>query len=363
MKKIIVAILGVIGVYTLSHAQIGGESSFEFLHVPENARAAALGGVNNVIYDRDVNLVQYNPAALNPEMYEHASVNFLPYYSDVSKSSVAYAHDFSKIGGLAFGVQYMGYGDFTETQLNGTVIGEFKAREYALTVSKSHRLSNFSIGATAKFVGSSLAEYSASALLLDVGGMFIHPEEDLTIGLTFKNVGVAVGKYTPSSDMTVPFDVQFGAAYKLEHMPLRILVNTHHLHRGDVQYLDPSRDTEFDEDGNEVPKEEKLTEQVFRRFVFGTEFVFSDNFHIRAGYNVMRRKELRQELVSGGAGFSIGTMIRVKTFEFNYTRAFYHVAGGTSMLTLTVDTATLFKKKKSDISEEDILKPSYQDNE
>jgi len=84
---------------------------------------------------------------------------------------------------------------------------------------------------------------------------------------------------------------------------------------------------------------------VFRRLIFGTELLLSDNFQLRFGYNHLLRKELKQEATSGGAGFSFGLMLKVKRFEFSYARALYHSAGGSNTIQLTTNLSGIVKKK------------------
>src|SRR5690606_14151052 len=99
-------------------------------------------------------------------------------------------------------------------------------------------------------------------------------------------------------------------------------------------------------DGTENKKEDSFLLKGFRHMVIGAEVLLSKNFHARLGYNALIRRELRLESKSGGAGLSWGLMLRVKKFEFSFTRAYYHVKGGTSYISLVVNTSDLFTKKK-----------------
>jgi len=57
------------------------------------------------------------------------------------------------------------------------------------------------------------------------------------------------------------------------------------------------------------------------------------------------RQELRLQETSGGAGFSYGLLVKIKAFEMAYSRALYHVAGGTNYITLTSDLSKFIIKK------------------
>ena len=60
----------------------------------------------------------------------------------------------------------------------------------------------------------------------------------------------------------------------------------------------------------------------------------------------MLRQELKLEDAAGGAGFSFGFMFKVKRFEFAYSRALYHVAGGSNTFQINMNTGGLIKKER-----------------
>lgn len=332
-------------VFTVGKAfsQVDGNASFNFLRLSDNARVAALGGEVVSIYDYDVNASNYNPASLNSENQKKLALNNMPFYAGINKSTALYGFKGkSRAGTWAAGASYINYGKIDQTDNLGNVIGTVSSNEYAMFLTRSDKIGPYSLGITAKLAGSNLASYSAFAALFDVGAMFIHPRKDLRVGLAVKNVGFVFKDYTQNSNSTAPLDIQLGMSYKPEHMPLRLYITTHHLQVWDIQYVNEGITTP-----NLEPEKSKFSEQLFRHFVFGGEFVFSDNFHLRAGYNHMRRKELAIDERGALAGFSFGGMIRLKAIEINYTRAIYHIAGGANVISLTLDTSTFGSKKRT----------------
>lgn len=332
---------------TLSlHAQIGGKSSYEFMRLPEVARISALGGLNISTAGEDVNMFQANPAALNDSMNQRLSLNYLPHYADTKKISAYYADNVKGTGSWGFGLQFMDYGKMERRDANGTLIGDVYANEYAFLVSKSHRVGMFGVGATMKFAGSKIDAYSTNAILMDMGAMFYHPRAEFNVGLAIKNIGFLLSDYTENSDSKVPFDVQLGLSYKFEHAPLRLSTTIHHLQQFDIVYLDEDQSTQIDDEGNEIPEEKTTGDKIMRHFTFGTEFVLSKNFQLRAGYNHLRRKEMVRENIKGLAGWSFGGMLKVNAFEINFTRSYFHLAGGTTVLTLVTDLDRIFFKRR-----------------
>ena len=325
----------------------GGQEIFSFLRLPATARLTGLGSENVTSgFGQDVNMMAANPALLNKELNGSLSVNYLPLFGHIRQNSVAFARDFKKAGTFGLHLNYLNYGTMDETDASGTVIGTFQASAYVLGITHARTLDHITLGGSLKMAGSNLANYSAYALLADLGGIFKHPDKELTIGFAIKNAGVVLKNYTPQSQSTLPLDLQIGTTFKPEKMPLRFSVTAHHLTAFDIAYNDPAQ-FQLDPNGNPVRKDISVPEKIFRHFTFGTEILLSKNFNLRAGYNYLIRKELRLDNVSGGAGFSVGMMLRTRLFEFAYSRAFYHISGATNALTFSVNTTALLKKKES----------------
>ncbi|PVY41893.1 hypothetical protein C8E01_104265 [Pontibacter virosus] len=337
-----------LGFPLMGWAQVGGQRGFPFLQLPGNAKVAALGGINVSAPGHDVNMVASNPALLSEAMDQQLSLTYVGYLADIRQSNVAYAFSTPRYGRWSASLNYLNYGDFVQRDLTGMEEGSFSVNDYTFSLSHARQVEAFTLGATAKLAISSMAGDKAVGILADVGGAFRHPEHDLNIGMAFKNIGYQVRTFTGADRQAMPFDLQLGTSYKPEHMPVRLSLTAHHLYRFDVVYLDPNASGQLDANGNEVEEEKKLSDMIARHFVVGTEFIFSNNFQVRAGYNHLRRKELRLDSNAGGAGFSVGAMLRVRAFELNYGSALFHPSGGTHYVTLSTDTGTFLKRKRKE---------------
>jgi len=345
LHKPLLSLLLLISLSLAAQAQVGGQRAFTFLELPNNAKLAALGGVNVSAGAHDVNMVAANPALLNAEMDNQLSLSYIGYLADIKQSSAAYAFHSAKYGRWAASINYLNYGDFVQRDATGLELGTFHVNDYTLSLSHARQVEAFTMGATAKVAVSSMAGNQAVGVLADAGVAFKHPEKDLTVGLAFKNIGYQVKAYNGGERQPTPFDAQLGISYKPEHMPVRLSLTAHRLYQFDVVYLDPNTPGQLDENGNEIKEEKKLGDKIARHFVAGAEFVFSKNFQLRAGYNHLRRRELRLDTASGGAGFSLGAMLRVRAFELNYGSAFFHPSGATHYVTVSTSTQTFLKKK------------------
>lgn len=352
LKAIVVSGMMSVGC-SLAFGQVGGKNAFEFVDLPNNAHVAGIGAVNVSLLDQSPGLMFQNPALLNPKMNNFLEMNYLPYFADIQGGAFSYANKFKDYGTYGLGFQFTNYGKIESMDESGNNLGSFMPIDYYFYAGGSHQIGLYTLGASLKFAGSKIENYGASALMADIGGIFKHPEKDFTIGLTIKNAGFALKKYIKGSDVNMPFDIQVGTSFKPAHMPLRLSITAHHLHRFDIVYLDPTVKGPVDLEGNEIKPKKTFADKLGRHFVLGGEFIVSKNFNVRVGYNYLRRRELRLQTKSGGAGFSFGFMMRIKSFELAFSRAFYHVAGGANYLTITTDFNRLFtKNKKSKGTEE-----------
>ncbi len=333
-----------ISLIPISQAQIGGQNSFEFLHLSPNTRTAALGGTNISLAQGDVNMFLNNPALLDSSMVKQAALNFTTFYTGMPHTSLAYAHDFKRLGVIGIGLQYLNYGNFEETDLAGNVIGEFSANDFALTISKGQKVGFFSLGASLKLIGSQIANYSALAVGLDLGGAFVHPVKDLTIAINLRNIGFPISSYT-NETATLPFDAQIGISVKPQNMPFRFSITAHHLQQFEIAYEDPTLVSVDPLTGATNQEDIGFLEQLSRHFVVGGELLLHKNFHLLLGYNRLINRELRVDDASNFAGLSFGLMFRAKSFEFSYTRATYHVAGARNYIGIAKDFRRRFRRK------------------
>ena len=325
-------------------AQLGGRRAFEYLNLPANARIAALGGVNLTSGWDDLAQAIYNPALLGSGMHNRLVVSRLAYFADIANTSVSYARNFENYGTWSLNVGYLNYGEIDSYDEDGFLNGNYKVHEYVVSVGNSQQFGAFSVGGNLKIATSDLAAYQASSLLLDLGGTFKHPEKDLTIGFLVRNLGFLLSDYLDNNNSQLPLDVQLGLSFKPEFMPFRFSVAARNLNRSDVVYYDASNNILLG-----VDSEPGFSEALFRRLVFGAELLLSPNFQARLGYNHLIRQELKnQNGTNGGAGFSFGFMFRSKRFEFAFSRALYHAAGGSNTFQINLDLNGLIKKKTDD---------------
>ncbi|WP_448520378.1 type IX secretion system protein PorQ [Rhodoflexus sp.] len=337
-----------------AQAQTGGGQSFSFLQLPPNARTVAQGGVQVASVGADPSLWLSNPA-LNTDSANHqAALQFQSLSGQALHTSLAYVLPLRKHQRLGIGLQYIGYGQFEGFDATGAATGNFTAAEYVLSLNYAHTIAPFTLGATLKVAGSSIATFNSTAVLADAGALFQHPRQDFRVGLTVRNLGFAVSNYTDASDWKMPFDAQLGVSFKPEKMPLRFSLTAWQLApSGDIVYNDPTRFAGFDANGNPLTYTTTGLQKLTRRLVAGGELVLHPNFQLRTGYNVLHRQELGLRQRRALSGFSFGMFLKIKTIEFNYSYQVRHVAGGISAFGIVADMRRLQPKtrKRSMVSD------------
>ncbi len=327
----------------LVRAQMFG-SSYDFLIKETNARVAALGGLNNSLRDGDVQLVHGNPAVANGKMAKTLGMTVNPGIAGITQYNVAYADSIGKWGNWFSTLAFLDYGKLRETDNTGFQLGEFSASQYAFSLGTAQKKGNFFLGGALKFAGFQIRGNQAFALLADMGVFYQHPKKQFSFGLSAKNIGGSLKKFDTDRSMPVPFNVQASFSYKLEHMPLRISGSAYYLQEPDIQYVDPNAPGTVDLSGREIKPTKKISEQIARHLTLGGEFLLHRSFHLRVGYNHLRRKELRPLTGAGLTGFSLGCAINIKAFNFSYTYSGWQSQGGNQFISLNIRMADFYSR-------------------
>ncbi len=339
-----------------TRAQVGGESTYEFLNLPNSARIAALGGNYLAIYDKDITLTLANPSLINEEMHNSLGFSFVDYYVDINYGYAQYARDFEKLGTFVATMQFINYGTFDRADANGQRNGTFTAGEYALNIGWGRRLHpHWSIGANIKGIYSSFEEYNSFGLAVDVAGSYIHEKAGFTASLIAKNIGLQLTSYYSGQTHPLPFELQFGMSQGLKYLPLRFSFLYHTMHKWDLTYKDPlvvAEDT--DPITGEVREQSGIADfgdKFLRHIVIGAELDITDFLSLRGGYNYGRRQDNGVTTKMSTVGFSWGVGLRISKFHFSYARSRYHLAGSPNYITLTVNLDEFTKKRTAGQSE------------
>ncbi len=329
-------------------AQIGGDNTYEFLNLPVSARETAMGSNLITIMDNDINLAYRNPASINSKLDKDVSFNTAIHFSGLTAGYAGLAKTHKNIGTLNYGIQFISYGAFQQTNPDGTKTGSvFQASEYALNAGWGQNYNEYlSYGINAKLITSFLESYFSLGAAIDIAGTYHNKESDLVVTGIIKNIGTQIKAYTPENKEELPFEIQMGVSKKLEHLPFRFSIVAHNMHIFNIRYDDPNivqQSSLFLSDTSQSAKEKKyIGDKILRHFIFGGELLLGQNLSIRIGYNHLKRREMTIESRNALTGFSWGFGMKIKKIRIEYGSASYHFARGFNHLSISSNLNEFF---------------------
>lgn len=319
-------------------AQIGGESTYQFLELTNSARIAALGGNQIAIKDTiDLNLPYHNPAQLHKSMEGRVLVNYVNYLTDINYGYASYAKSFEGIGNFALGMHYINYGKFREATETGELTGiNFNAAEYALNIIYSNNYKRLYYGVNLKPILSSFESYQSIGIATDLGVSFSSKTGRTNVALVARNIGTQITTYYDNGDREkIPFNLQAGLSQKLKHAPLIFSLTLQNLNNWDLANPEPGPNGE--DQLTIFERDESFGKQIMRHTVIGVEVLPSENFILRAGYNYQLRQELKFDDKVSTVGFSFGFGLKVKRFHLDYANTRFHLAGSSNLFSLSIN--------------------------
>ncbi|TXE19576.1 type IX secretion system protein PorQ [Psychroserpens burtonensis] len=320
------------------YAQVGGESTYQFLNLMSSPRQAALGGKTITNYDNDVTGGLFNPASINAEMDNQLSLNYSSYLGGISYGTAAYAYTWDRhVQTLHIGMTYVNYGSFDGYDLNGVSTGTFTGNEAALSAGYAYQIpfSDFYLGANLKLITSKLEQYNSIGIATDLGAMYINERLDFHAALVIRNLGTQIITYAGLNER-LPLEVSLGLSQTLENMPLRWHLTFENLQTWPIGFSNPSRAT-TDLDGNQTQEKVGFLNEVLRHTIIGAELFPERGFNIRLGYNFRRAEELRIADQRNFSGLSFGVGIKLNKMRFNFAHARYTGAGNANFFGIQID--------------------------
>jgi hypothetical protein len=307
---------------TKSFAQtLGGNAVYNFLSQPGSAQVAALGGINISNQGNDVSMGLSNPALLRKSMHQQIATSFNGFLAGISNYSAvtAYHQDKYKIN-WGVGLQYLHYGNITQTDASGSILGTFKPNDFAVQLIASKRYNEyFFVGTALKFIQSNYGLFRSSGLGLDIGLNYWDSSRQIQAAIVVKNLGTQLSTYGGSAKEELPFDLQAGISKKLENAPIQFSVTAHNLHRLAILY----NDTAFNASQGDL-RSAGFLQKAFAHLIISTQFYLNDKLELNIGYNFLRRQDLNIfNATSGLNGLSAGAGFLHKKLHIRYATGFY----------------------------------------
>ena len=337
MKIVYVFVIGFL-LSGVAVAQLGGNSTYQFLNLVSSPRQAALGGKVLTNVDYDVTQALYNPSTININMDNQLAVNYSNYLGDISYGTAAYAYTWDRrTQTFHAGMTYINYGQFDGYDENGLATGEFTGNEAALSLGYAWQIgySDFYAGTNVKLITSSLEQYSSFGAATDLALLYIDEKLEFQATLVVRNLGTQITTYAGLRE-TLPLEINVGLSQTLENLPLRWHLTFENLQQWPIGNPNPAR-IETDLEGNIEEEKVGFLGQVVRHTIVGAELFPDKGFNIRLGYNFRRAEELRINDQRNFSGISAGFAVKINKLKFSYTHARYAAASNVSFFGVQID--------------------------
>ena len=282
-----------------------GTVTGQFLKLPTNARASALGNAQVAIAEGAASIA-FNPAGTLSISEVSFSGSYNSWYADISHMFYGVAVNLRDLGTIGFGATILTTDDMAVTtpeSPEGT--GEmFKATDFAFAIAYARQISEeFGLGLSAKYIKSYLynTDIGANSIAFDIGTLYDIPVLRTRLGISVNNLGRDL-KFL-NEQYSLPTTLRFGA-----------------------------RTTLFEEDVHRV----FLALQVGRandadeQYNLGVEYSFQEIIALRTGY----RFNYDTENWSGGVGLNLSSLGIKGTLDYSYTN--YKFLPGTHMFTTEI---------------------------
>ena len=297
----------------MARAQNESRTEYNFLRIPVSAHSAALGGDNITLYDDDATMMFANPALLTNVSDKTIGLNYMNYIQGANTLSASYNFTPFEHAAAAFSGQYMDYGRMKETNGEGIVTGDFRAKDISLAGYLAYMLSDrISAGVTAKVITSYIGNYNSLAVGVDLGLNWLNANGNFSVSIVAKNLGGQLKAYDDDYE-AMPFDLQVGVSKRFTNTPLRL-----HATLVDINH------TGY-----------KLKDHL----AIGADLLLSDNIWAGCGYNFRRAGEMTigtgDDESAHGAGFSLGAGLNLERFGVNLSWGKYHVGNSSVIINLS----------------------------
>ena len=279
-------------------------------------------------------------------MHTQMNAVFNNFYGGIKVYHLSLGYHHKKLNtNFSWGLNYFGYGNISQTDASGNVLGKFRPTDWVMQVSTSRNyLEKWNYGATLKFINSNYGQYRSNGIAMDVGVLYFDSAKQFSVSLLAKNMGFQLKKYAGAAAEDIPFDLQAGISKRLEKAPFRFSFTAHHLHGFDIRY----NDTTFKNENEFLHGNKKSgLDKLFRHFVFAAEIYPDDKLEIIFAYNYLRRQELNIGNAGNGVnGFSLGAGLILKKLQIRYARAWFQNNTANNQLGLNLKLNSYFGLRK-----------------
>lgn len=308
--------------------QVGGLHTFNYLQLPSSSFVNVLGPAADAAERNSVSNAYKNPAQLDNSLSQEFEFNHSFWFAGIQSGYVAAAKTINK-SVFAAGLQYVNYGKFEANDAYGNGTGFFTCTEYNAHLSWAKEIApRYHFGYRTGFAASYFESDNAYAWTNTIGLLYSDTSKRLKAGLTVSNFGVIthhLGGKAIDPNESLPLDICVSVSKRLEHIPFTIYAAAQHLEQFYIRYPEPIVSTTIDgSDTVGAYMNKYILDNLARHLVVGGVIHFGKSFDLQAGYNHLRRKELKNTDRAGLTGFSLGFEVKTKYARIAYSRSYFN---------------------------------------
>ncbi len=285
-------------------------TSYNFLRLPVSAHAAALGGDNVSLISDDPSLMTHNPALLSSVSDRQIALHFMTYMEGTVNAGASFNRTVGERASWAVAAQYLDYGKMKHTDAENNVLGEFSAKDIAVSGYFAYLLGErIAGGICAKLLTSNIGDYNSIAMGVDLGVNYYNPDNELSVSLTAKNLGGQLKAFEEDYE-ALPIDLQAGVSKKMTHTPFTVSATLTDLNHWNYKFIN--------------------------HLTIGLNADLSQAVWIGAGYNFRRADDMTIDDPDGGsshgAGLSFGAGVNISRLKINVAYGKYHVSSSSLLI-------------------------------
>jgi hypothetical protein len=281
-----------------------GTTAFSFLKLGVGAKAVAMGGAFTALAD-DASGLHYNPAGTINLEDRQLLAGYHNYVLDIQSGFIAHTRPLLDKYSIGFFINYLNFGNFTRTDINGIPDGEFSGGDFLIGVNFATRITPaISAGINVKYMHEAADTYGSDAMAADLGLHMKMGDSLTTVGLAFYNLGGVFSGYTDHKDK-LPMGIRGGISHSLRELPLIVAID------GVV----PNDNDPYINSGVEFYKFEPL--------------------FLRLGYSLYGENYKTGSDSDGWGGFSAGFGLDYKNYHFAYAFMPYLDLGTSHRVTIS----------------------------
>lgn len=306
-----------------------GTTAAGFLEIGVGARGAAMGETI-VAATKDVSSLYWNPAGITNIRGGQATFHHTQWIAETTLNYAAFAYEIPNVAHIGTQIYIFDSGEMEVTDIifpDGT--GEnFKVQDIMIGLTAARKLTdNFSIGASFKYIQSTIWRMSASTIGLDLGMQYDTPLDNLRLGFNISNFGGEMMLFGDNTARRVDLDPSSSGSNDglLAHLAVRSwdLPLTFRLGFAYTVF-----ESEF---GSVLLVTDALYPNNNDAYMnAGAEYAFRDLFFIRGGMSQIFLNDAEGQL---RLGFGLNLMNRIQA---DYAWSDRGILGSTNMIGISV---------------------------